>query len=111
MTYKREFIKLNRKARESWYSKLVSNRFVKEISEAEWDDLRAEHGDELEVYLHAERDDLTPADSKILADATRHIVEPGSDQNFEDFEHGYCFFADLWKGEGGKPIVVLHYQH
>ena len=68
-----------------------------------------------EVFVNYERDCLTPIPSEEIkslwkSDIKNHIVV-NSHFSLQEFEKGYCYTAELWKGKYGQEILILKYHH
>lgn len=94
-------------------SRVVSNRLIRPLSEAEVASLAAES--DVRFFVNSERDDLHEVASEAIAsfwqDTLRDHIADGDDSSLNEFENGYKFRAELWKGHGGQKIVVFFYHH
>lgn len=109
MAYRKEYVTIKRAAREIWHTALLSNRYLRDLSEEDLSVLQSKGS--LQIFVNSERDDLMIADAKTLSSLPKHIAKPGKEPDINDFENGYYFRAEQWKAEGGGVIVVLYYHH
>ena len=109
---KEEFFR-NRKSHEVWSRVVISRRFIGYLEEREVRDLC--QTDDLVVFVHAERDALERVDGNIADFWTRqlekHIASDPEEFELDQFEDGYCYVAEHWKGKHGRHILVLQCHH
>ncbi len=104
---------LNRKSREIYSLTLWSRKNIKVLNSQEVEQIILDNSST--VFINYERDNLTMlAESELVSfwesDLKNHIAKSYCSSP-QDFEHGYCYIAELWKGKYGKRILVLHYLH
>jgi len=109
----KETYTINRKAREILRSEIVSRRFQRSVDESEVEELIAKGN--TRVFVNRERDSLDEVSSESLKDfwnsELKAHVTTDDCADLDSFANGYFFFAELWKGHGGKDILVLFYHH
>lgn len=66
-------------------------------------------------FLHAERETLEALDASDLrerwADEYAGHVTSDAEASVREFPRGCFYLAERWKGDSGRPIVILHCHH
>ena len=91
----------------------MSNRLVGRISESELAALVAD--DRLAVFENHTRDYLVliPREShrQMFDDNWSGHITTTDDFELGDFTDWYCYVAEHWKGDEGRPVVILYCHH
>ncbi len=104
---------INRDRREIVGSEVISRQYVRDLTEEDVEEL-VSVGD-IRVFVNWGRDAL----EEIEGDRVRVFWERelmghvgvGEDAHVSDFERGCFFFAEYWKGEDERNLLVLYYHH
>ncbi|MGD1917494.1 MAG: hypothetical protein ACFCAD_00605 [Pleurocapsa sp.] len=104
---------LNRKSKEIYSLIIWSRKNIKTLNVQEVEQIILNNSPT--VLFNYERDNLTMIPEVEVvslweSNLKNHIAESYCSSP-QDFEHGYCYVAELWKGKYGKKILTLHYLH
>jgi hypothetical protein len=105
---------INTQSLEIWSRTVWCRRYVKDLNHTEVASIIL--NDSPDIFINAERDKLSrvPDDERLSfweSDLKGHIAKCEDDLDLTDFENGYCYAVQLWKGKGGQKILVLRYHH
>lgn len=113
--YKKEEYYIDNKSNEIWFKALLSNQYIKDLSEEDVKDI-VFTDEKVLVFICSERDRLCLIEIEDIKNNWEnnymgHIALADDLKRGYEFEKGYCYYASLWKMKFGCRIIIMRYDH